>query len=89
MPKARLKLIAPVSVKRTVSRPLKNKDLRTREHLTEKEVERLIKAPLRTPRCHYSSNRLPARRACLGMLWDAIPVVYKPTSGIDPAHGAV
>ena len=44
MPKPRLKLVAPTSVNRTVPRRLKNKDLRTREHLTEKEVERLIKA---------------------------------------------
>ena len=44
MPKARLKLVAPKSVNRTVPLRLKNKELRTREHLTEKEVERLIKA---------------------------------------------
>jgi hypothetical protein len=44
MAKARLKLVAPTSVNRTVPRRPKNKDLRTREHLTEKEVERLIKA---------------------------------------------
>jgi type 1 fimbriae regulatory protein FimB/type 1 fimbriae regulatory protein FimE len=44
MPKPRLRLVAPTSVNRTVPRRLKNKDLRTREHLTEKEVERLIKA---------------------------------------------
>jgi integrase len=44
MPKARLKLVAPASVNRTVPRRLPNKALRTREHLTEKEVERLIKA---------------------------------------------
>jgi type 1 fimbriae regulatory protein FimB/type 1 fimbriae regulatory protein FimE len=44
MPNPRLRLVAPTSVNRTVPRRLKNKDLRTREHLTEKEVERLIKA---------------------------------------------
>ena len=33
-----------MSVNRTVPRRLKNSELRTREHLTEKEVERLIKA---------------------------------------------
>jgi type 1 fimbriae regulatory protein FimB/type 1 fimbriae regulatory protein FimE len=44
MAKGRLKLVAPTSVNRTVPRRPKNKDLRTREHLTEKEVERLIKA---------------------------------------------
>jgi integrase len=43
--KAALKLIPPSSELRTValSRPL-NKDLRPREYLTEKEIERLIKA---------------------------------------------
>ena len=45
MPKAHLKLVTPATVNRTVTpkRP-PNKDLRTREHLTETEVERLIKA---------------------------------------------
>jgi integrase len=45
MAKARLRLVTPPIVNRTVTpkrRP--NKDLRTREHLTEAEVERLIKA---------------------------------------------
>jgi integrase len=45
MAKPRLKLVTPATVKRTVTpkrRP--NGDLRTREHLTEAEVERLIKA---------------------------------------------
>jgi type 1 fimbriae regulatory protein FimB/type 1 fimbriae regulatory protein FimE len=44
MRKAQLKLVTPASVKRTVPRRLPNKDLRTREHLTEKEVEGLVKA---------------------------------------------
>ncbi len=45
MAKTRLRLVTPTTVLRTVApkrRP--NKDLRTREHLTEAEVERLIKA---------------------------------------------
>ena len=45
MTQAHLKLVAPATVKRTVTpkrRP--NADLRTREHLTEAEVERLIAA---------------------------------------------
>jgi len=45
MAKSHLKLVAPASVNRTVTptrRP--NKDLRTREHLDRKEVERLMKA---------------------------------------------
>jgi integrase len=44
VPKPRLRLLAPPSVKRTVPLRLKNSELRTREHLTEKEVERLMKA---------------------------------------------
>jgi integrase len=45
MAKSRLRLVTPTTVNRTVTpnRP-PNKDLRTREHLTEAEVERLIKA---------------------------------------------
>ncbi len=45
MAKARLRLVTPTTVNRTVTpKRLPNKDLRTREHLTEGEVERLIKA---------------------------------------------
>src|SRR5277367_1664164 len=45
MAKTRLKLVSPAIVKRTVTpRRPPNKDLRTREHLTEAEVERLMKA---------------------------------------------
>jgi integrase len=45
MAKSHLKLVTPVTVKRTVTpkRP-PNADLRTREHLTEAEVERLMGA---------------------------------------------
>jgi integrase len=45
MARARLRLVKPATVKRTVApnRP-PNRDLRTREYLTEAEVERLIKA---------------------------------------------
>ena len=45
MVKSRLRLVTPAPEKRTVTptrRP--NADLRTREHLTEAEVERLLKA---------------------------------------------
>jgi integrase len=45
MAKTRLRLVTPATVKRTVTpkrRP--NSDLRTREHLTEAEVERLMEA---------------------------------------------
>ena len=45
MTKARLKLVSPATAKRTVApvrRP--NAELRPREHLTEREVEKLIEA---------------------------------------------
>jgi type 1 fimbriae regulatory protein FimB/type 1 fimbriae regulatory protein FimE len=44
MAKSHLKLVTPTTVKRTVARRLPNKDLRTREHLTEAEVELLLAA---------------------------------------------
>src|SRR5271167_309458 len=45
MAKSHLKLVAPATVKRTVTpKRLPNADLRTREHLTEAEVERLMNA---------------------------------------------
>ena len=46
MAKTRLKLVSPATVKRTVA-PLRrrpNAELRPREHLTEREVEKLIEA---------------------------------------------
>jgi hypothetical protein len=43
MRKGHLKLVAPATVKRTVTpKRLPNRNLRTREHLTEAEVERLM-----------------------------------------------
>jgi len=45
MAKSRLKLVTPTTKKRTVTpRRQRNGDLRTREYLTEAEVERLMKA---------------------------------------------
>jgi type 1 fimbriae regulatory protein FimB/type 1 fimbriae regulatory protein FimE len=45
MAKSHLKLVAPATVKRTVTpRRRRNADLRTREYLTEGEIERLIEA---------------------------------------------
>jgi type 1 fimbriae regulatory protein FimB/type 1 fimbriae regulatory protein FimE len=45
MAKSHLKLVTPATVKRTVTpKRLPNTDLRTREHLTEAEVERLMNA---------------------------------------------
>ena len=45
MTKPRLRLVAPITENRTVApRRPKNGDIRTREHLTTDEVERLIEA---------------------------------------------
>ena len=45
MAKSHLKLVTPATMKRTVTpKRLPNADLRTREHLTEAEVERLMNA---------------------------------------------
>ena len=49
MAKRHLKLVSPATVNRTVSpRRPPNGDLRTREYLTEGEVERLMKAARET-----------------------------------------
>ncbi len=58
MAKAHLKLVAPAIIKRTVTptRP-PNRDLRTREHLTEAEVERLMETA--------KGNRHGNRDACM------------------------
>ncbi len=43
MAKPHLKLVTPTTVNRTVTpKRLPNRELRTREHLTEREVEKLI-----------------------------------------------
>ena len=43
MAKKHLRLVTPTTVNRTVTpKRQPNKDMRTREHLTEAEVERLI-----------------------------------------------
>jgi site-specific recombinase XerD len=46
MAKSALRLVSPTTVKRTVATPRRrpNRELRTREHLTEREVERIIEA---------------------------------------------
>jgi integrase len=57
MDKARLKLVTPTIVKRTVMpRRLPNKALRAREHLTEAEVERLTKAVQRNRYGHRDAT---------------------------------
>ena len=58
MAKTRLKLVSPATVKRTVAPPRRrpNAELRPREHLTEREVEKLIEAA--------KGNRRGQRRQC-------------------------
>ena len=59
MAKSHLKLVTPATVKRTVTpRRLPNKDLRTREHLTEVEVERLMKAAQRNRHGHRDATMI-------------------------------
>src|SRR5271163_2012912 len=59
MAKPHLKLVTPATVKRTVTpRRLPNKDLRTRQHLTEAEVERLMKAAQRNRHCHRDATMI-------------------------------
>jgi len=57
MAKRHLRLVSPVTVKRTVApRRPPNRDLRTREYLTEAEVERLMKAATRNRWGHRDST---------------------------------
>ena len=57
MAKRHLKLVAPATVNRTVRpRRPRNADLRTREYLTEGEVERLMKAAMRNRWGHRDST---------------------------------
>ena len=57
MAKSHLKLVTPTTVKRTVTpRRRQNGDLRTREYLTEHEVERLIAAAKRNRHSHRDAT---------------------------------
>jgi type 1 fimbriae regulatory protein FimB/type 1 fimbriae regulatory protein FimE len=57
MAKPHLKLVKPATVKRTVTpRRRRNGDLRTREYLTEAEVERLIEAAKRNRHGHRDAT---------------------------------
>ncbi len=68
MAKTNLRLVAPATVKRTVA-PTRhpNAELRTREYLTEAEVERLLEShqgkPMGAQGRHDDFGRLPARPA--------------------------
>ena len=69
--KPRLKLVAPATVNRTVPlgrRP--NADLRSREHLTEAEIERLIDAAKGNRHGRRDATMvLVAYRHCAGIRW--------------------
>jgi integrase len=59
MAKPHLKLVTPATVKRTVTpRRRPNADLRTREHLTEAEVEQLVAAAKRNRRGHRDATMI-------------------------------
>ena len=71
MVKPHLKLITPATVNRTVTpKRVPNADLRTREYLTEAEVERLMEAAKGNRWGHRDGTMvlsgLPARLACVG-----------------------
>ena len=59
MAKSHLKLVTPTAVKRTVTpKRRRNGDLRTREYLTEAEVERLMKAATGNRHGHRDSTMI-------------------------------
>jgi len=59
MAKSHLKLVTPATIKRTVTpKRLPNAELRTREHLTEAEVERLIAAAKRNRWGHRDATMI-------------------------------
>ena len=59
MAKSHLKLVTPATVKRTVTpKRLPNADLRTREYLTEAEVERLMEAARRNRWGHRDATMI-------------------------------
>ncbi len=59
MAKSHLRLVTPTTIKRTVTpKRLPNADLRTREHLTEAEVERLIAASKRNRWGHRDATMI-------------------------------
>ena len=79
MPKAHLKIVTPTIVNRTVTpRRPPNVELRTREHLTEAEVERLMDAARKNRWGHRDATMvlvayrhgLRASEVCGLRLWD-------------------
>jgi site-specific recombinase XerD len=79
MGNARLKLVSPTAVNRTMPLRRPNSELRTREHLTEAEVERLIEAAKHNRQGHRDSTMLllayrhgcRAREIC-ELRWDQV-----------------
>jgi hypothetical protein len=72
MAKSHLKLVTPATVNRTVTpKRMPNADLRTREYLTETEVERLLTA--------VNGNRWGHRDACVYRKLDSAILVVKAT----------
>ena len=69
MAKSHLKLVSPATVKRTVTlkRP-PNADMRTREYLTEAEVERLMNATKGNRWGHRDATMNPGLSEPAGML---------------------
>jgi type 1 fimbriae regulatory protein FimB/type 1 fimbriae regulatory protein FimE len=76
--KPTLKLVTPATQKRTVTpKRAKNSDLRTREYLTEQEIEDPDACspaePARGPGQHHDPNRLPTRASELvGLRWKQV-----------------
>src|SRR5215831_16860150 len=70
--KSKLRLVSPTNENRTVApRRRPNAELRTREHLTEREVERLMdaaKANRHGHRLHNGPPGLQARATCVGAM---------------------
>src|SRR6266540_6071766 len=58
MAKTALRLVTPATEKRTVPRRLPNAEYRTREYLTEKEVEKLIEAAKTNRHGHRDATML-------------------------------
>ena len=94
MLKTHRKRAAPASLKPKVPRRLPNKALRTREHLTEKEVERLIKAANDNRNGHRDATMLlmafrhglRASEVC-DLRWDQVVLLGLPCTSGGPRTG--
>ena len=90
MAKSHLKLVAPTTENRTVAMPTRkpNAELRTREYLTDAEVEQLDRGgqgqPLRPPRRHHDPDGLPSRPPGRASWWTCAGI--RSTSTAPPWH---